>query len=263
MSKLLMWRLFLLSILLVLVLTSCARAEPTPVAPTETKTPFPTLIPSATLPPTVSNTPYPTDIPTATRTPTPTPTLVPLATRTPLNTATPVVSITPTPRSSATRAAGATRVSSSTGSGATRTPTPRAAGSSVSAVGGGLHGVTGLIRLENRRTTTFAVNTKVWFVFELTNATGQPLPYGVLGVVAIDLDPSDGNGRTFHTSWDGNLAPNGQLSLPASFRHRDNITIATPGAYQLFVTMCFSDFNTCYGGGDWENLSGPLDITIQ
>jgi hypothetical protein len=122
--------------------------------------------------------------------------------------------------------------------------------------------VTGILKLEARR-TTFAVNERIWFTFDLTNSTGQPVLYGVLGVVAIDLDPSDGNGGLFHTSWDGNLAPGGQLSLGPTFHHRDNLSISVTGSYQLFVSMCFSAFNDCYGGGIWENPSGPIGVTIQ
>jgi len=85
----------------------------------------------------------------------------------------------------------------------------------------------------------------------------------VLGVVAIDLDPADGNGGLFHTSWDGNFAPEGRLGLDATFRHRDNVVIGLPGFYALYVSMCFSPFKDCRGGGDWENVSGPVVVSVQ
>ena len=179
-------------------------------------------------------TPLPTDAPTVTRTatPRPSPTRVPF---------TPMPTTTDTP----------------TG------PTPIPFTGSVSAPGGGAHHVTGVLSLEAER-TTFAAGERIWFTFDLDNASGQGAPYGILGVVVIDLDPSDGSGGLFHTSWDGGGTDTRTLTLnPGPFHHRDHLAIAVPGVYHLYVSMCFSAFNVCRGGGDWENLSGPIVVSIH
>lgn len=143
------------------------------------------------------------------------------------------------------------------------TATPIKGGSWSTGIGGGAHGVTGQLTLEGRR-TAFRVGESIWFVMNLNNTTAALIPYGVLGVAAVDLDPSDGNGGTFHTSWNGQATSAGTIFInPGPFRHRDYLRIATPGQYTLRVSMCFSTFGDCLNGGAWEDLSPDLVVTVQ
>ena len=60
------------------------------------------------------------------------------------------------------------------------------------------------------------------------------------------------------------LNPDGSVATAASLRVQTGMRLGSPGNYQLFLNVCFSDYSTCRGSsGDWEVLSGSIVITVQ
>src|SRR5262249_3300438 len=86
--------------------------------------------------------------------------------------------------------------------------TTRPAGHPTGALVNGVHGVSGMLNLCSNQ-VTFAVNERVCFVEWIKNNTAQPVPYGLLGVVAV----KDGGGAQFQTSWSGEQAVHGLLGI--------------------------------------------------
>jgi uncharacterized protein YgiM (DUF1202 family) len=95
----------------------------------------------------------------------------------------------------------------------------------------------------------FAVNAQIWFWIDVTNISGQPLPYTVVGVAP---KPSGGtyNPNSFHTSYNYTTFAVGQ-----NWKYRDGLTIPTAGTYTLVLTIQFSD-------GQWAEL-GSATINVQ
>ena len=102
-----------------------------------------------------------------------------------------------------------------------------------------------------------AANEGIQFTFTLTNASPtEQLPLGLVGVVVFD---SNGNNVHFHTSWTGWVMEPGQ-----TVSWTDNVAIGTPGTYQLQLSICFSDVDTCQaGGGDWRLMAQPVTVTVN
>jgi hypothetical protein len=188
--------------------------------------PTPTPTPTETPLPTDSPTPEPTATPTLTPTPSPTPTLTPEGSLTPTPTATSEESTTPWPSD---------------------TPLPQA---------GSSRGLTATLALDGDR-REFAVNEAIWFTFDVSNPHDDEFPFGFLGM-AVEKDGQNLS-QYWHESWSGSkLEPHGQLVW------RDNLTIGEPGEYLLYLAMCYSDKATCQTEwGEWENIAGPIPVTIQ
>jgi uncharacterized protein YraI len=148
------------------------------------------------------------------------------------------------------------------------TATPKPAGNPNGGLVTSPHGVSGMLNLCSGQ-VTFGVGQRVCFVEWIKNNTSKPVSYGILGVTAV----RQGGGTQFQTSWSGQLAPQGRLWIDPGCtgptdrckgQWEDGMRLNTPGAYQLFLTVCFSDFPICRGtSGDWESLSGAINITVQ
>jgi hypothetical protein len=148
------------------------------------------------------------------------------------------------------------------------TATPKPAGNPNGGLVNGAHGVSGMLNLCSSK-VTFAVNERVCFVEWIKNNTAQAVAYGLLGVTAV----KDGGGAQFQTSWSGERAAHGLLGIDAGCigptdrckgQWEDGMRLGSPGNYQLFLNVCFSNFTTCRSpSGDWEVLSGAIVITVQ
>ena len=146
--------------------------------------------------------------------------------------------------------------------------TPKPAGNPNGALVNGAHGVSGMLNLCSSQ-VTFAVNERVCFVEWIKNNTTQPVPYGLLGVTAV----KNGGGAQFQTSWSGEQAAHGMLGIDPGCvgptdrckgEWEDGIRLGSAGGYKLYLSVCFSDYPTCRGAsGDWETLSGAIDISVQ
>jgi hypothetical protein len=218
-----------------------AALSPTVTAESAPATEIATAVPVAReLPaPIVEILPTDTPLPTSTPTETPPPTETPLPTDTPpppTNTPVPVVirpANTPTPVPP------------------TQTPVP-------TAVPQDTRGLSGVFSLEGG--PNFSVNEQIWFNFVVSNASGGPVYFDVLGV----YPKKDGNRRAdlIQASWGGNP---GDAVPTAGLPHRDNIRIPEPGNYTLQLGICFdAGYHGCRaGGGTWIFLSGEIPITVQ
>ncbi len=151
-------------------------------------------------------------------------------------------------------------------------PTPRAPTAVPNPGGGpvtGGHGVTGRLTLCNSK-TTYGANERICFIESIRNTTAAPVSYGILGVQATSLS---GSGGQFQTSWSADLAPGGVLWIDPGCEGptdrcngpwEDGMTLRTPGAYRLVLSVCFSEFSTCLGtSGAWETLSQPIVVSVQ
>lgn len=176
-------------------------------------------------------------IPTATFLPTATETPLPTTTPTPDYTSTPTPTNTPLPTNTYIPATAVPPT-------ATFTPAPLA---------GTGHNLTAISF--TTESTTAAAGGKIWFNFSITSTNSTPFFFGRLGVVALRPDSSN---ETFQTSWsNAYLQPNQPLNW------RDRIVIANPGTYNLYLSICYSEAGVCLGGGEWEFLSGPIQVTIS
>jgi hypothetical protein len=152
----------------------------------------------------------------------------------------------------------------------TKTPTPTAT-LTPSATLPNPQSIIGSLRREDPNKPSYATNIEdIWHWFWIRNNNLGRVYYGVLGVNVY----KDDNYNFFHTSWSGELAPNGVLFIegggcygPNSYpcagssgaaEQRDKVIVTEPGSYTLSLHICQSSFNTCTdknGGGNW---SAPL-----
>ena len=148
------------------------------------------------------------------------------------------------------------------------TATPVPAGNPNGALVTGAHGVSGMLNLCSGN-VVFGVGQRVCFVEWIKNNTSQPVGYGLLGVTAV----RQGGGVQFQTSWSGEQAAHGLLAIDPGCigptdrckgQWEDGMRLNIPGSYQLTLNVCFSGYPLCRGtSGDWEVLSGPIQITVQ
>jgi hypothetical protein len=146
--------------------------------------------------------------------------------------------------------------------------TPRPSSNPAPGPVAGAHGVTGQLTMCGGK-LAYAVNERVCFVETIRNTTGEPISYGVLGVIAINT----ATGATqFQTSWDGSGAPGGWLWIDpgctgptdrCNGAWEDGMRLGAAGNWRLSMQVCFSDFGTCLNGGDWETLSAPITVSVN
>jgi hypothetical protein len=114
----------------------------------------------------------------------------------------------------------------------------------------GAHGINGKITFRENR-NTYRVGEQVFVNIEAVNVTGDEKQFGFLG-----LTPSTGG---FHTSWDNSSIKGGE-----TFRHEDGYAFPVPGTHRMWLTICFSDKETCQGpSGDWERFEPGLEVIVQ
>src|SRR3989304_645566 len=89
------------------------------------------------------------------------------------------------------------------------------------------------------RNTTVGAGQDIWFDFTVTNTTDDTIRYGVL---AAHTDM----GFTAQSWTNASLRPRAVLEWT------DHININTPGTYQIYLGICFSDKPSCLSGASWE-----------
>lgn len=115
---------------------------------------------------------------------------------------------------------------------------------------------------------TYATNIEnIWHWFWIHNTNSTRVYYGILGVNVY----KDNNYNFFHTSWNGQNAPNGLLYIdgngcygpnsypcspnPEGAQQRDTVIVAQPGHYWMTLAICQSSFLACMQpGAAWQNL---------
>lgn len=126
----------------------------------------------------------------------------------------------------------------------------------------GSHGLTGQLTLCNPK-TNYAIGERICFNQRIVNTSNAFVSYGILGVLAVS---ANGGPTQFQTSWSGDLGLNPGCVGPTDRcggPWEDGMRIATPGAYLLYLQICYSPINTCLAGGEWESLAGGLAITVN
>lgn len=133
----------------------------------------------------------------------------------------------------------------------------------------------GGLRREEPNKPSYATNIEnIWHWFYIHNANASTIYYGILGVNVVK---NGGGYGFFHTSWSGQLAPNGVLSLnggcfgpsgcqgsPGSAELRDTVIVAQPGDYSMTLAICQSSFNGCLEpSGSWQNLASVSFTAID
>ena len=124
----------------------------------------------------------------------------------------------------------------------------------------------GGLRREDPNKPTYATHIEnIWHWHYIHNPNSSPVYYGILGVNVF----KDANYHFFHTSWSGQLAPNGVLSLnggcfgpsgcqgsAGSAELRDTVIVAQPGHYVMTLSICQASFNGCLEpSASWQNLA--------
>jgi len=100
------------------------------------------------------------------------------------------------------------------------------------------------------RNTTVGAGQDIWFDFTVTNTTDDTIRYGVL---AAHTDV----GFTAQSWTNASLRPRAVLEWT------DHININTPGTYQIYLGICFSDKPSCLSGASWERLSNSITVVVQ
>ena len=115
-------------------------------------------------------------------------------------------------------------------------------------VGYSSHGIVGnSFTIEN---TTAAVNAQVWFDFNVTNTSNNPVQYSVL---AAHTDAG-------YSAWSWT---NQQLKPGQTLNWRDNIKFGTAGTYQVYLGICYAgSVNACKSAG-WDHLSPSVTVTVN
>jgi hypothetical protein len=203
------------------------------------------------------------DLPTATATAVPTRELpAPQIEVVPTNTAEPTSTPTETPAATATAEPTETPLPTNTPAPVvirpTNTPAPPTNTPQPTAVPQDTRGLSATFSLEGG--SSFAANQQIWFNFNVSNSTGAPVFFDVLGV----YPRKDGTLRAdlIQASWGGQPT---DAVPPGGLIHRDNIRIGEPGNYSLYLAICFdASYQACRaGGGTWVFLSGGIPITIN
>jgi len=96
-----------------------------------------------------------------------------------------------------------------------------------------------------------AAGQDIWFSFKVTNTTDGAISYGVL---AAHVD----NGPNAQSWTEAVLGAHQELNW------RDHINISTPGAYQLYLGICYGGKNACLSNQvAWERLSNSVTVTVR
>lgn len=156
----------------------------------------------------------------------------------------------------------------------TVTPTPSATPSATATVPPAQN-MAGGLRREEPTKPSYATNIEdIWHWFYIHNPNASTVYYGILGVNVV----KDAGGYSFfHTSWSGQLAPNGVLSInggcfgpggcwgtSGQAELRDTVKVAQPGDYTMTLAICQSSFDGCLQpSGSWQNLASVTFTAID
>ena len=121
-------------------------------------------------------------------------------------------------------------------------------------------GVVGQLTLCNPEKPSFAARIeRICFRELITNTTGSPVSYGILGVQATNLS---GGANQFQTSWRGDLVVPAGGQGPVGGGWEDGIYIEQAGVYRLQLAVCFSTVDGCLAGTGWELLTAGVDVKV-
>jgi len=96
--------------------------------------------------------------------------------------------------------------------------------------------------------TEVRVKEDLWFNFKVTNTSDQPVRYGVLAARTE-------SGQAAQSWSNETLAPRQVLEW------RDHINLQAPGAYKLFLGICYGDSNECMAmRAPWDRLSESITV---
>ena len=99
--------------------------------------------------------------------------------------------------------------------------------------------------------STYAVGEKVFVKMEVTNVSAEPVPFGILGLLA--------DGARFQTSWDNSVIKPGE-----TFRHEDGLAFNAPGVYTLQLSICFARKDDCQQSDQgWARFEPRLQVVVE
>ena len=142
----------------------------------------------------------------------------------------------------------------------TATPAPAASATPAPAPVTTSHGITGALTLCNPEKPSFAATIeRICFRELITNNTSAPVSYSILGVQATNLT---GGQNQYQTSWRGDLVVPAGGTGPASGGWEDGIYLNVPGTYQLTLSICYANADTCFLGTGWEVITAGVNVNV-
>lgn len=122
------------------------------------------------------------------------------------------------------------------------------------------HGITGSLTLCNPEKPSFAATIeRICFRELITNTTGASVGYSLLGVQVTSL--TDGQNQ-FQTSWRSDQVVPAGGTGPTPGGWEDGIYINIPGTYQLTLSICYANADTCFLGTGWEVLTAGVNVNV-
>ncbi|MEK7278655.1 MAG: LysM peptidoglycan-binding domain-containing protein, partial [Chloroflexota bacterium] len=140
------------------------------------------------------------------------------------------------------------------------TATPAPAATSAPAPVTTSRGITGALTLCNPEKPSFAATIeRICFRELITNTTGAPVGYSILGVQVTSLT---GGQNQFQTSWHSDLVVPAGGTGPVPGGWEDGIYINIPGTYQLTLSICYLNAGACFLGTGWEVLTAGVNVNV-
>jgi hypothetical protein len=93
----------------------------------------------------------------------------------------------------------------------------------------------------------YSAGSPIWFNIWVTNQDASAIEYRSLGVDAL----RDGNSVQYQQSYSYSSIAGYQ-----QFNHRDRIILESPGTYELWLTIGFTE-------SEWCRLMGPVQVVVQ
>jgi hypothetical protein len=93
----------------------------------------------------------------------------------------------------------------------------------------------------------YSAGAPIWFNMWIVNQTASAIEYRSLGVDAL----RDGTSVHYQQSYSFS-----QIEGYQQFNHRDRIILETPGTYDLWLTIGFTE-------SEWCRLVGPVRVVVQ
>ncbi len=128
-------------------------------------------------------------------------------------------------------------------------------------------GIIGELRLCEGR-TTYAAGERICVIEKIFNSSANSVDYGILGVNAVNMS---GGSNWFQSSWTGYGYAGDKLTLDPNCTGpvgrcdgpwEDGFKLSA-GTYQFSLSICYSRYTTCQGGGEWETLTTPFTVIVQ
>lgn len=104
----------------------------------------------------------------------------------------------------------------------------------------------------------YSAGGKIWFELQISNSTGNEVPYNALGV----MPKKDGVDRFewYQQTYGGKNS----TMKPGGLTWEDRIELPEAGSYTLRLVMCFDGFDNCLqGGGTWVTMSDEIPVQVN